>query len=138
MVLIFKRGQDFLEELKKILKAEEIGGRLPVGRQGFFYGLGALNNAELAFYDLENKRYLNQKFEDGPYEVLSLSGNVAEKEGDLAVHCHVVLGKKDFSTFGGHLVNAEVGGTLELFFEPFSGLKRKLDKATGLYLCEKS
>ena len=130
MVFIFKRGQDFLAELKKSFIAEGI-------KSGFFYGLGALNNAELAFYDLENKCYLNQKFENGPYEVLSLSGNVAEKEQDLAVHCHVVLGNKDFSVFGGHLVNAEVGGTLELFFEPFGGLKRQLDKATGLNLLKK-
>jgi len=134
MVLIFKRGQDFLEELKKILKAEEIGGRLPVGRQGFFYGLGALNNAELAFYDLDKKEYLKKKFDDGPYEVLNLTGNVAQLDDDLVIHCHAVLGNRDYSTFGGHLINATVGGALEIFFEPLGALHRKFDKETGLNL----
>lgn len=127
MVLIFKKGQDFLEELKKSFVAEGINS-------GFFYGLGAFGIAELAFYDLDKKEYLKKKFKDGPFEVLNLTGNVAMSGDELIVHCHVTLGRRDYSVFGGHLISATVGGALEIFFESFGSLNRKFDKGTRLNL----
>ncbi len=124
MVLIFKKGENFLEALKKRLAEKEI-------KSGFFYGLGGFNRATLAYYDLKKKKYITRKMKSGPYEVVSLMGNVAS---DVTVHCHAVLGKRDFHTVGGHLMDAVVGGTLELLLMPTEPLQRRKDEKTGLNL----
>jgi len=115
-----------LPKLKEFLKRNRVNS-------GFFHGLGGLLKAELSFYDLKTKKYLKKKF-TGPFEVLSLIGNVAQGEEGILIHAHAVLGKKDFSVFGGHLVSATVGGTLELKLSETEFLERKPDKDTGLHL----
>ena len=124
MVLIFKKGENFLEALKKRLENGSI-------KNGFFYGLGGFSKATLSYYDLKKKKYVERKMKSGPYEVVSLMGNVAS---DMTVHCHAVLGKRDFHTVGGHLMSAVVGGTLEILFSETEALSRKFDEETGLNL----
>lgn len=126
MVIHFRKGDDFLKEFKEFLKKNRVNS-------GFFYGLGGFLKAELAFYDLAKKKYLKKKF-SGPFEVLSLKGNVAQGEDDIIIHAHVVLGKKDFGTFGGHLLNATVGGTLEINLDEGGFMERNFDEGTGLNL----
>lgn len=128
MVVIFKKGDDFLPKFKEFLKRNRVNS-------GFFYGLGGFLKVELAFYDLAKKRYLKKKF-SGPFEVLSIKGNVSQSDDDVFMHTHVVLGKKDFGTFGGHLISATIGGTLELELSEVEFLERKLDKETGLNLLQ--
>jgi len=127
MVLKFRRGDDFIPRLKNWLERNRINS-------GFFYGLGGFLKAELAFYDLKKKKYAKKKFPGGPFEVLSLVGNVAQGEKEIVVHCHAILGDKNYKTFGGHLVGATVGGALELKLTQTEMLERKLDDETGLSL----
>ncbi len=84
---------------------------------GYFYGLGAVNQAELAFYDLKKKKYQEKIFNE-PMEIGSLSGNIASLDKKLIIHCHAVLGKKDFSTISGHLKSAIVSVTAEIISTP--------------------
>lgn len=126
MVVVFKKGDDFLPEFQEFLKRNRINS-------GFFYGLGGFQKAELAFYDLAKKKYLKKKF-SGPFEALSLIGNVAQVEDNIFIHAHAVLGKKDFGTFGGHLISATVSGTLEVKLTATEMLERQLDEETGLKL----
>ena len=129
MIIVFKKGEQFPGALITALKKRKI---FSVS----FFGLGGFLKAELAFYDLKKKNYIKKIFHNGPYEVLALTGNVVlGPKGDLMSHCHAVLGKKDFSVFGGHLLGAVVGGTLELHVNASdTPLKRCLDKETGLQL----
>ena len=116
-----------MEVLKKRISEKEI-------KSGFFYGLGGFQKATLAYYDLKNKKYTTRKMKGGPYEVLGLTGNVSQKDGELFIHCHAVLGKRDFHTVGGHLMEATVGGTLEIYFNETEKLERKFNEETGLNL----
>jgi hypothetical protein len=51
------------------------------------------------------------------------------------IHAHVVLGKRDRSTAGGHLIEARVRPTLEVILtESPKHLTRELDKGSGLAL----
>jgi uncharacterized protein len=51
------------------------------------------------------------------------------------VHVHVVVGKRDGSAHGGHLIEAHVRPTLELILtEPPTSLRRRFDPETGLAL----
>src|SRR5919106_1187106 len=68
-------------------------------------------------------------------EVLSLLGNVAVHEGKPAVHAHVVVGKRDGTAHGGHLLEAHVRPTLEVIVvESPKHLYRERDDETGLPL----
>ena len=69
-------------------------------------------------------------------EVLSLVGNVAAKEdGEPQVHAHAVLGLRDGTTRGGHLLKARVRPTLEVVLtESPEHLKRRWDEEAGLAL----
>lgn len=126
MTCILKKGDDFTGKFREFLKRNRVNG-------GFFYGLGGFLKVELAFYDLRTKKYNKKKF-IGPFEVLSIKGNIAQGEDDIVVHAHVVLGDKNFKTFGGHLINATIGGTLELNIVDAGMLERKFDDETGLNL----
>ncbi|HYM64002.1 MAG TPA: DUF296 domain-containing protein, partial [Gaiellaceae bacterium] len=68
-------------------------------------------------------------------EVLSLIGDIAEHEGQPKVHAHVVVGRRDGRTRGGHLLEAHVWPTLELMLEESpEHLRRRIDEETGLPL----
>jgi len=99
-------------------------------------GIGALSGAEIAFWRPETKEY--ERIPVGEQiEVLSLSGNIARSDGKPRVHAHVVLGRSDGSTVGGHLLEALVRPTLEVFvYEWPAQLTRRADAATGLPLLD--
>jgi nucleoside phosphorylase len=47
-------------------------------------------------------------------ELLSLIGDVALKDGKPVVHAHAVIGKKDGTAHGGHLLEAHIRPTCEV------------------------
>jgi predicted DNA-binding protein with PD1-like motif len=54
---------------------------------------------------------------------------------EVKVHAHVVLGRRDGSAVGGHLLRATVFPTLEIFIADMGArLTREKDPATGLML----
>ncbi|MCK4532030.1 MAG: DUF296 domain-containing protein, partial [Candidatus Aenigmarchaeota archaeon] len=62
---------------------------------------------------------------------------VSLSEGKLKVHAHVIIGDKEFRTFGGHLVEGIVLPTCEIVFFPFEEMiERKMDGETGLALLD--
>lgn len=128
MIAVFKKGDDLFSQFKKFLQKNRVNS-------GFFYGLGGFDKAELAFYDLSKKKFLKKKY-IGPFEVLSLIGNVSQGDEGIVIHAHAALGKKDFSVIGGHLLNATVKATLEIKIEEGGMLERKFDETTGLNLLE--
>jgi uncharacterized protein len=76
--------------------------------------VGAVERATLGWYDLDAREYRKIPVEEQA-EVLSLVGDVARgPKGDPAVHIHAVLGLRDGSTRGGHLLEAHVRPTLEV------------------------
>jgi predicted DNA-binding protein with PD1-like motif len=70
-------------------------------------------------------------------ELLSLVGNVALANGEPKIHAHVVVGRRDGTALGGHLLDARVRPTLELVLvETPATLRRVVDTATGLPLLD--
>jgi predicted DNA-binding protein with PD1-like motif len=69
--------------------------------------------------------------------VLSLLGDVADKDGTPVVHAHAVLGRRDGSVVGGHLLAGEVWPTLEVILtEVAPQLAKRVDPETGLALID--
>jgi predicted DNA-binding protein with PD1-like motif len=58
----------------------------------------------------------NEIEEAGPFELLSLEGNVfpSDGEGEPIIHLHVMLGSPSGSVMGGHLLKATVFTTTEI------------------------
>ena len=78
----------------------------------------------------------NEIEEAGPFELLSLEGNLfpSESEGEPIIHLHVMLGSPSGSVIGGHLFKANVFTTTEIVIGKIVGssvFKTKSDM-TGL------
>lgn len=99
-------------------------------------GIGALSDATLGFFDLDRRDYHRNEFNEQA-EIVSLIGNLAEKDGKPKLHAHIVLARRDGSTLGGHLLGGHVRPTLELvILDTPHQLRRKTDPETGLALLD--
>jgi len=98
-------------------------------------GIGAFSDVTLGYFDRERKEYKKNPLAE-QVEVLSLIGDIAVKEdGTPQVHAHVVVGRSDGTTRGGHLLEAHVWPTLEVVIvESPAHLRKKTDPETGLAL----
>src|SRR5918911_2636169 len=98
--------------------------------------IGAFSGATLWYFDIVRKEYEKIPLEEQA-EVLSLIGDIALNEGEPELHAHVVLGRRDGTTRGGHLLEAHVRPTLEaVLTEAPDHLKKKTDEETGLALID--
>ena len=101
---------------------------------GLIEGLGAVNTATLRFLDPATKKYVDKTF-DEQMEIASLVGNISEKDGEVYLHIHVTLGRRDYTVVGGHLLCATVNGACELAVKKLAGsVGRRFDEETGLNL----
>jgi predicted DNA-binding protein with PD1-like motif len=114
-----------VETLAKFCQTKQIFG-------GFFTGLGAVENPILAHYSVPTKKYSKQTL-NGAFELTNITGSIGV-EKELIVHAHVTLSDEKMNAYGGHLVEAMVGGTVEIILFPTSTLSKKLNNETGLKL----
>jgi predicted DNA-binding protein with PD1-like motif len=99
-----------------------------------FTAIGAFREVTLGYFDWQKKDYAKIPVHE-QVEVLSLIGDVTSSDGKPNIHAHVVLGKRDGSTAGGHLIKALVRPTLEVILtESPKHLIRQFDKGSGLAL----
>ena len=76
-------------------------------------GIGAIDNVEVGYMDVENKKYQKRNF-DEYYELLSLIGNITYRDGVPFVHTHVTFSDTEYNVFGGHLFDANITATGEI------------------------
>jgi predicted DNA-binding protein with PD1-like motif len=124
--VIFETGDEVMSGLKAFAERENI-------RAGRFTAIGAFQSATLAYFDWQTKKYLEIPVNE-QVEVLVLTGDIAWKDGKPVPHVHVVLGRRDGSTRGGHLCEAIVRPTLELMLDQAGALERRPDPESGLAL----
>lgn len=128
-IVRLETGDEVISTLSNFSEKEKIPG-------GFLYGLGAVKDPTLGYFDLEKKEYLKKTFNE-EYELSSLVGNIYYFEGKPGVHAHVTLSGKDFNVIGGHLFSAKITGTGEFFIYVSDDiLERKKDSQTGLNLLD--
>ena len=67
--------------------------------------------------------------------MLSLIGDVASKDGEPQIHAYAVIGKRDGTAHGGHLLQARVRPTCEVVLtESPVHLRKEFDPAAGIAL----
>ncbi|MDH7475957.1 MAG: DNA-binding protein [Microgenomates group bacterium] len=125
-VIRIRRGNKIIKELKSFCLKEKVTG-------GFFYGLGAVDQAELAHYDVSTKKYSSKKF-SLPLEMTNITGSVGVGDKELIVHAHATFADKKMRAVAGHLIEARVSGTAEIFFTKTARLTKIYDQKTGLKL----
>jgi len=125
-LIVLKKGESVLSSLKDFCQKQGVAN-------GFFVGLGAVEEAELAHYSVAQKKYTSFKLKE-PLEVISLTGNVfLGPEGELIIHAHASLGRSTGEVIGGHLVEMVISGTGEILLTPlFSEFRKEYDPETGL------
>jgi uncharacterized protein len=127
------RGSDLLRGLLEVCAQRQV-------RCASVTALGAVETAEVSHYDVRNKHYHPPRKLAGPLEILSLTGNLTENQGELAPHVHVTLsreGDNGIEVLGGHLVSAQVFACeYTIFALDDVLLRRGPDKDTGLRLWE--
>jgi predicted DNA-binding protein with PD1-like motif len=99
--------------------------------------IGAFESAKVGWFDLAAKRYSPISV-DEQCEVLSLVGDIAQgDDGKASLHLHAVLGLRDGSVRGGHLLDGKVRPTLEVtIVETASNLRRKKRADLGIALID--
>ncbi len=127
--LIFERGDEVVGTLERF--AAEQG--LDASR---FTAIGAFETVTLGYFDWDKKDYARIPVNE-QVEVLSLVGDIALDGNQPKLHAHAVLGRRDASTVGGHLLQAKVRPTLEVLLVESPGyLRRVRDPASGLALID--
>ncbi len=107
IVAVFDIGDEIVEGLTDLMRAEEVTA-------ASLTAVGAVREATLGWYDLDEQECRRIPVQEQA-EVLSLIGDVAVgPDGKPAVHAHAVLGLRDGSTRGGHLLSGIVRPTLEV------------------------
>ena len=125
-VVRLETGRDWRAEIEELADDEELDA-------AWFYGLGAVMDAELWFYDQDDQEYRSVDF-DEPLEVAACVGNVSWLDGERFAHTHAVLSRRNGQALAGHLNSATVfAGELQVR-EFDTSLEREHDPTTDLDL----
>jgi len=126
--LIFETGDELATSLKQFAVQRKLAG-------SSFKAIGALSSVKLGWFNWETKKYETAVALNEQVELLSLIGDIALKDGEPQVHAHVVVGKRDGTAHGGHLLEALVRPTCELILiESPRHLQKQIDRESGIAL----
>ncbi len=122
------------EEVKAALLA--LAGQEGIANASFM-ALGAFEKATIAYFEWEKKKYKPIAV-DEQVEVITLVGDIVpDDKGKPSLHAHIVLGRSDGSTRGGHLQEGHVRPTLEVTITELPAhLRRHQHPELGLALIE--
>lgn len=127
-VVALESGDRLIESIRRFAAEEGLAA-------SEFSAIGALASAKLAYFDPESKEYLDIPVTD-QVEIASLNGRITRPEGgegDPHLHVHCVLSRRDGSPVAGHLMEAEVRPTAEVFVtDSPTELHRRTDPDSGL------
>jgi predicted DNA-binding protein with PD1-like motif len=106
-ILIFDIGDELAEGLLQFAKEHKLSA-------ASFKAVGALSSVRLGWFSWESKKYEPSVTLDEQVELLSLIGDVAQRDDEPVVHAHAVIGRKDGTAHGGHLLKAHIRPTCEV------------------------
>jgi uncharacterized protein len=131
-ILVFETGDELAKGLLEFAEQEKLSA-------ASFKAVGALSSVHLGWFSWESKKYEPSVTLDEQVELLSLIGDVALKDGKPVVHAHAVIGKKDGTAHGGHLLEAHIRPTCEVILtESPIHLQKQIDPESGLALIRPS
>lgn len=143
-VLVLDAGEEALAAIKAFAKEQDLEG-------SSVSGIGAFESCSFGHFNPATKEFTRNDI-SVQSEVLALTGNIAgsseqddgDDDGDAAedddgphLHLHCVVGLRDATTRGGHLIQGIVRPTMELIIEESPvHMNRGMDHASGLVLLQ--
>ena len=109
--VIFGKGDEVLSGLTELAEAENI-------QAAQISAIGAFQHAVFAWFDEERKAFRNIPV-NRQVEACSVLGDIGLVAGKPAVHVHSVVALPTGETRGGHMLEAYVWPTLEVFLTAF-------------------
>ena len=125
-IIYIEQDESIMETLTQFCKSKEI-----VNAQ--ISGIGAIKEIDLGAYDLKNKEYVRQFF-NNLWELTSFQGNVILKDNEPFIHAHITMSDHNLNVKGGHLFEAKVGAVGEFILRKIeTDGKREYDANIGLF-----
>ena len=87
-------------------------------KSGTIYGIGAIDELILRFFNPQTKQYVDKTFQE-QMEIANLTGNISQMDGKTYLHLHITVGRSDYSALAGHLLAATLNGAGEFVVEDF-------------------
>jgi predicted DNA-binding protein with PD1-like motif len=126
-VVIFEPGEEAMSGLTAFAREQALTASQ-------ITAIGGFERVVLGYFDRDKRDYQPIPIEE-QVEVLSIIGDIVGDGDDLKVHAHVVVGRRDGSAHGGHLLEAVVWPTLEVVItETPAHLQRRFDPKSGAAL----
>ena len=128
-VVRLESGESIIETLTDFLRAEHV-------EFANLSAAGAVSWVRLGYWNASSHAYEYREFEE-QLEVVSFQGNAALNDGAPFLHLHGVFGRHDFSAIAGHIKEARVNPTLEVWLRIEDvPVRRAHDSASGLDLLD--
>jgi len=128
-IVRLQSGEPVIETLTAFLKEQDI-------EFATLSAAGAVQWVRLGYWNADTRAYEYREWEE-QMEVVSFEGNSALKDGDPFLHLHGVFGRRDFTVIGGHIKEAHVHPTLEVWLRTERiPVRRTPDEASGLDLLD--
>lgn len=122
-------GEPLMASLSSLLERERV-------EFASLSAAGAVASIRLAYWNAETRRYQEREFAE-QLEVVSFEGNASLKDGRPFLHLHGAFARSDYSVIGGHIMEARVHPTMEVWLRTEDvPVRRAHDPATGLDLLD--
>jgi predicted DNA-binding protein with PD1-like motif len=126
--LIMETGDEIQERLQEFAVSKKLAG-------SSFKAIGALSYVKLGWFNWQTKKYEVAVELEEQLELLALTGDIAVKDAEPQVHAHLVVGRRDGTAHGGHLMKGRVRPTCEVILtESPEHLEKHFDPESGLAL----
>lgn len=128
LIVRLNRGEEILSSVAAVCEKEHVDSASVVG-------IGAVDFCKVGIYRVETREYRSKEL--GEREITSLVGNVSVKDGGRCYHFHIAVGGSDLTVSGGHLIEARISATAELYVTVFPiTATRVTDETIGLNILQ--
>jgi predicted DNA-binding protein with PD1-like motif len=112
--IVFSKGDEVISGLTDFAAKYHVG-------TSHFTAIGAVDKATLGWSDPVSHFYKKNEI-NSEVEIIAFTGNIVTTNGKPYVHAHMVVGLPDGTTRGGHVVDATISLTMQLFLEELEPL----------------
>ncbi|MDQ6671919.1 MAG: DNA-binding protein [Chloroflexota bacterium] len=128
-IVRLESGELMIETLSHFLRSEQM-------QFANLSAAGAVSWVRLGYWNAGTHAYEYREFEE-QFEVVSFQGNCSLKDGVPFLHLHGVFGRHDFTALAGHIKEARIHPTLEVWLRSEDmPVHRAHDSASGLDLLD--
>ena len=128
-VVRLESGEPVIDTLSEFLRSEQV-------EFANLSAAGAVSWVHLGYWNAETHAYEYREF-DEQLEVVSFQGNSSLKDDAPFLHLHGVFGRHDFTAVAGHIKEARVHPTLEVWLRTEDmPVRRSHDSDSGLDLLD--